>query len=50
MKPELQHNIHRTFDDEVGVDQGFRIHFIHLIMQEYDTKCLKMYLITLKSI
>jgi hypothetical protein len=24
------------------------IHFIHLIMQEYDAKCLKMYLITLK--
>jgi hypothetical protein len=22
--------------------------FIHLIMQEYDSKCLKMYLITLK--
>jgi hypothetical protein len=24
------------------------IRFIHLIMQEYDSKCLKMYLITLK--
>jgi hypothetical protein len=24
------------------------IHFIHLIMQEYDSKCLKMYLIILK--
>jgi hypothetical protein len=24
------------------------IRFIHLIMQEYDCKCLKMYLITLK--
>jgi hypothetical protein len=24
------------------------IHFIHFIMQEYDSKCLKMYLITLK--
>jgi hypothetical protein len=24
------------------------IHFIKLIMQEYDSKCLKMYLITLK--
>jgi hypothetical protein len=24
------------------------LHFIHLIMQEYDSKCLKMYLITLK--
>jgi hypothetical protein len=24
------------------------IHFIQLIMQEYDFKCLKMYLITLK--
>jgi hypothetical protein len=25
-----------------------RVSFIHLIMQEYDSKCLKMYLITLK--
>jgi hypothetical protein len=25
------------------------IRFIHLIMQEYDSKCLKMYLITLKA-
>jgi hypothetical protein len=24
------------------------IHFIQLIMQEYDSECLKMYLITLK--
>jgi hypothetical protein len=26
------------------------VHFIHLIMQEYDSKCLKMYLITLKFV
>jgi hypothetical protein len=26
------------------------IRFIQLIMQEYDSKCLKMYLITFKSI
>jgi hypothetical protein len=24
------------------------VRFIHLVMQEYDSKCLKMYLITLK--
>jgi hypothetical protein len=31
-----------------GVKMTPLIRFIHLIMQEYDSKCLKIYLITLK--
>jgi hypothetical protein len=32
----------------LGGENDPLIRFIHLIMQEYDSKCLKMYLITLK--
>jgi hypothetical protein len=39
----------KRIKDDVGDCQMTPlVRFIHLIIQEYDSKCLKMYLITLK--